>query len=148
MVTKQKSKIPKLPTERIFNLSLWNPFNTPLHRAGLAGLYLSLKHLEPDKGKTIDWELTPESITLKWNGTDKEALTWLLENTYKIGEEPEGVIKIPALGQISTSTQITLHNGILSPFYNIPARQNRKAFVLSQFSLTKSQRRWQSSIKP
>ena len=32
----------QIPTEKVFKLSLWQPFNTPLHRAGLAGLYMSL----------------------------------------------------------------------------------------------------------
>ena len=79
MVTKQKQS--KLPTQKVIKLSLWQPFNTPLHRAGLAGLYMSLKHLKSLKGEVIDWDLTPESITLRWNCTDRQALIWLLNNT-------------------------------------------------------------------
>ena len=65
--TQTKSQI---PTERIFKLSLWQPFNTPLHRAGLAGLYLSLQHLESLKGEVIDWNLSSDSITISWSSTD------------------------------------------------------------------------------
>ncbi len=118
MVTKQKQeKALSTPNERIFKLSLWQPPSTAMHRAGLAGLYMSLKHLTPEKGKVIDWELTPDSITLKWQCSDRQALSWLLANTYQIDEyHIQGLIKIPALGNISSSVQVGIHQGILNTF--------------------------------
>jgi len=120
MVT--KPRISKPPAERILKLSLWEPFNTPLHRAGLAGLYMSLKHLAPHKGSLIDWELASDSIALRWNCTDREALTWLLTHTYQLDDQ-EGIIKLPALGSISTdtATAISIHNGILNTFLQHPS---------------------------
>lgn len=119
--TQTKSQI---PTEKVFKLSLWQPFNTPLHRAGLAGLYMSLKHLESLRGEVIDWDLSSDSITLRWSCTDKQALTWLLNNTYQLSgynESVEGIIVIPCLGSINTDTKITIHNGILNSFLQHPS---------------------------
>lgn len=94
-------------------LKLWHPHNTHLHRAGLGGLALVLQHLESLKGKVIDWELFPDSITLMWDSTDKDALLWLLEQTYRT---KEGMIHIPALGNISPHAAVTLHNGLTNTF--------------------------------
>ena len=89
-----------------------------MHRAGLAGLYMSLKHLTSEKGKVIDWELASDAITLKWQCSDREALSWLLTNTYQIDEHHKGAIKIPDLGDFSTNPGVLLaiHNGILNTF--------------------------------
>jgi CRISPR-associated protein Cas8a1/Csx13 len=120
MVTKAKPSQPS--TERVFQLSLWRPFNTPLHRVGLAGLYMSLNYLKSLRGNVIDWNLTSESITLRWKCTDREALTWLLNHTYQFNNDSiQGLIKIPALGEISTDTAVTIHNGILSTFLQHPS---------------------------
>jgi CRISPR-associated protein Cas8a1/Csx13 len=120
MVTKLKSS--KVSSTRELKLTLWEQFNTPLHRVGLAGLYMSLKYLESYKGQVIDWDLTPESITLKWNCSDKEALTWLLQNTYQLDEtHVEGLIKIPALGSLRIDSKIAIHNGIISTFLQHPS---------------------------
>ena len=113
-----KHKLAKSPAKRTLNLSLWQPFNTPLHRAGLGGLYMVLKYLEPQKGGVIDWELGADSITLNWSCTDREALTWLLNQTYQLNDG--GIIKIPPLGKLSTDTTITMHNGILNTFLQHP----------------------------
>ncbi len=122
MVTKPKQSKPA--TEKVIELSLWQPFNTPLHRAGLAGLYMSLEHLKALKGEVIDWDLTPESITLRWNCTDRQALNWLLNNTYELSssnDSIQGIIVIPSLGSINTDTKITIHNGILNTFLQHPS---------------------------
>lgn len=119
--------IPKkspIPIERAFKISLWQSFNTPLHRAGLGGLYMSLKHLESYKGKVIDWDLSSDSITLRWNCSDKQALSWLLNHTYQLSgsnDSANGVIAIPCLGTISTDTKITIHNGMLNTFLQHPS---------------------------
>lgn len=122
MVTKPKQSKPA--TEQVIELSLWQPFNTPLHRAGLAGLYMSLKYLKALNGEVINWDLTPESITLRWNCPDRQALNWLLNNTYKLSgsnDSVQGIIVIPSLGSINTDTKITIHNGMISTFLQHPS---------------------------
>lgn len=86
----------------------------------MAGLYIALKDLEPLKGQVIDWDLASDSIALSWSCTDREALTWLLDQTYKLDDHVQGAIKIPALGSISTDTAIAIHNGILNTFLQHP----------------------------
>lgn len=122
MATKQKKSQPL--TEKVFKLSLWQPYNTPLHRVGLAGLYMSLKHLNQLKGEVIDWDLSSESITLRWKCSDRQALSWLLDNTYKLSsnnDSLQGMIIIPCLGSINTDTKVTIHNGILHTFLQHPS---------------------------
>ncbi|MEM9541484.1 MAG: type I-MYXAN CRISPR-associated Cas8a1/Cmx1 [Cyanobacteria bacterium P01_E01_bin.42] len=105
---------PKGKPRRSLELSLWDAFNTPLHRAGLAGLYLTLESLEADRGKIIDWQLGEDAIALSWDCSDREALTWLLEQTYRVdGDE---LISIPALSIDDMGLKVFLHNGILSTF--------------------------------
>lgn len=121
MVTKQKKSQPLI--EKVFKLSLWQPYNTPLHRTGLAGLYMSLEHLKSFRGEVLDWDLSTESITLRWNCSDREALSWLLSNTYKLSNNDslQGMIIIPCLGSINTDTKVTIHNGILHTFLQHPS---------------------------
>ena len=107
-------------------LSLWDTCPTQLHRAGLGGLWFVLKSLSSAKGDVINWNISPDAdeITLIWNCSDSEALTWLLSQAYQLGKkgglDEEGVIKIPANGDLIKLQQIAVHNGITSVFYLQP----------------------------
>lgn len=107
-------------------LSLWNTCPTQLHRAGLGGLWFVLKSLSSVKGKVINWEISSDAdeITLTWNCSDSKAITWLLSQAYQLGKkgglDEEGVIKIPANGDLTKLQQIAIHNGITSVFYLQP----------------------------
>jgi CRISPR-associated protein Cas8a1/Csx13 len=75
------------------SLSLRNPQMTVLHRAGLAGLYMTLKKLETlfpskkDRPGYLDWELTPYEINLKWIGNDFLVIEWLLHQSFQIDSD-------------------------------------------------------------
>lgn len=75
------------------SLSLRNPQMTVLHRAGLAGLYMTLKKLEisfpsiKDRPGYLDWELTPYEINLKWKGNDFLVIEWLLYQSFQIDSD-------------------------------------------------------------
>ena len=114
-MTKTQSK-----TTTKLTLSLWDTCPTQLHRAGLGGLWFVLRSLSSVKGEVIDWDISPDAdeITLTWNCSDNEALTWLLSQAYQLTEE--GIIKIPANQNLTTLEQIAIHNGITSVFYLQP----------------------------
>ena len=101
-------------------LSLWDTCPTQLHRAGLGGLWFVLKSLSSVKEKKINWKISRDrdEITLYWECSDSEALTWLLSQAYRLTEE--GIIKISANGNLTTLEQIAIHKGITSVFYLQP----------------------------
>jgi CRISPR-associated protein Cas8a1/Csx13 len=113
-MTIQSKKTTKL------TLSLWDTCPTQLHRAGLGGLWFVLKSLSSLKGAIIDWSINEDNdeITLTWDCSDRDALTWLLSQAYHLNKE--GIIKIPANGNLTTLEQIAIHNGIISVFYLQP----------------------------
>lgn len=101
-------------------LSLWDTCPTQLHRAGLGALWFVLKSLSSVKEKKMNWEISPDEdeITLSWECSDSEAITWLLSQAYQLTKE--GIIKIPANGYLNNEKKISIHNGITSVFYLQP----------------------------
>ncbi|WP_049557959.1 type I-MYXAN CRISPR-associated Cas8a1/Cmx1 [Limnoraphis robusta] len=86
---------------------------TLIHRAGILGLWMTLKQLEkrfphPSQrlGK-LSWELTPNSISLDWEGQDKAVLDWLLKQAFQIDER--GLISLTGLDPQSMSLINRVH---------------------------------------
>lgn len=103
------------------HLSLFNPNTLLPHRAGLAGLALALDTLNPNDAP-IAWTITDDIITLEWDDetSDREAVTWLMQQTYQI---KEGYIHIPALN-LTGQGLYTFTQGLLSTF--LQHNQQRK----------------------
>lgn len=58
---------------------------TSLHKAGLAGLYMTLRAFEEtnQKIKGLDWKLEPRQVMLKWQDNElKEAFEELIKNSF------------------------------------------------------------------
>jgi CRISPR-associated protein Cas8a1/Csx13 len=93
------------------NLFLFNPDTLLPHRAGIAGLALALDTLDP-KDAPIAWNTTEDTITLSWDNTtsDRDAITWLMQQTYKI---EDGYIHVPALN-LSGQGRYTFTQGVIS----------------------------------
>ena len=95
---------------------------TLMHRAGLAGLWMTLKQLEQryptsaERPGNLTWSLTPRSISLNWEGQDLEILDWLLKQSFQISDE--GLILLTGLNPhpMDIETQITIHQGITGTF--------------------------------
>ena len=74
-------------------LSLSDPGMTMLHRAGVAGLYMTLKALEKSystlksRQGNFQWILKDTIISLDWKGNDYEALDWLLKKSFQISSD-------------------------------------------------------------
>lgn len=101
-------------------ISLSDPGMTMLHRAGVAGLYMSLKALAKryptlkSRQGNFQWTLTKNSISLYWKGNDYEALDWLFSESFQISSD--GLISLTGLQSPSWSTQLAIHVGIKNTF--------------------------------
>jgi len=101
-----------------FNLS--NPHFTLLHRASLAGLWMTLKQLGEEtqvsnRPGQVNWELTPRQVILQWNGNDFEALDWLLKESFQL-EDRRIYLKGLDSKTMPIQSQLILHQGILGTF--------------------------------
>ncbi|MBD2044137.1 type I-MYXAN CRISPR-associated Cas8a1/Cmx1 [Coleofasciculus sp. FACHB-64] len=103
-------------------LNLGDPSITLLHRAGMAGLWMTLKKLKqiyPTPAQRIGrltWQLTPCSISLDWEGQDFTVLDWLLKQSFQISDE--GLISLTGLNpeKMDIQTKIIIHQGITETF--------------------------------
>ncbi len=103
-------------------LRLNEPGMTMLHRAGVAGLYMTLKALEKrystlkSRQGDIKWVLTTNSISLNWEGDDYAALDWLFRESFQISDL--GLISLTGLNPqtMSWETQLATHIGIKNTF--------------------------------
>jgi CRISPR-associated protein Cas8a1/Csx13 len=102
---------------------LSDPSMTLLHRAGLAGLWMTLRQLDNEKVAVphgLKWELDSRSITLSWEENDRDVLKWLLQESYQL---KDGLIALKGLDSktMSFQVQVTMHQGILGTFLQHPS---------------------------
>ena len=101
-------------------ISLSDPGMTMLHRAGVAGLYMTLKALEKryptlkSRQGNFKWTLTKDSISLSWKGKDYEALDWLFAESFQISSN--GLISLTGLQSPNWLSQLAIHIGIKNTF--------------------------------
>lgn len=104
------------------HLTLNAPDLTTMHRAGMGGLWMTLKQLEhqfptpASRPANLSWSLTDSSIALDWQGQDFEVLDWLLRQSFQINEK--GLITLTGLAPASRilSHQIHFHQAIMTTF--------------------------------
>lgn len=101
-------------------ISLSDPAMTMLHRAGVAGLYMTLKALKKryptlkSRPGNFKWTLTETSISLFWKGSDYEALDWLFSESFQISSD--SLISLTGLQSHSREGQLAVHVGIKNTF--------------------------------
>jgi len=80
------------------NIRLFGPGMTALHRAGLAGLYMTLQAFEQN-GTTVDglsWELAPREVTLRWAEDEPEPVFQkLLDRSFRV--DAQGFFQLAGL---------------------------------------------------
>lgn len=104
------------------NLDLSDPSITPLHRAGMAGLWMTLNQLEKiyprpaERVGHLSWSLTAHSISITWQGEDFAALDWLFKESFQISKE--GLISFTGLNSqtMNFETRLSMHLGIKNTF--------------------------------
>lgn len=95
---------------------------TTMHRAGMTGLYMTLKRLEKQypssrqRGGHISWFLTADSIELFWQGSDFVALSWLIKESFQLDDT--GLIHLAGLDNnaIDLRQKIHIHEGMCAVF--------------------------------
>lgn len=103
-----------------FILSLLDPNTLLPHRSGIAGLALALSVM-PLEGKPLSWEVTEDAVKLIWEGSDREAVKWLLERTYQM---QDGYLDVPAL-KLDQQGLYTFTDGVTSTFLQHSKQRNR-----------------------
>lgn len=140
-----------IATQPKISLSLDAADTTIMHRAGMTGLYMTLKRLEQQypssrqRGGYISWDLTADTIELSWEGSDFIALSWLIKESFKLDDT--GLIHLAGLENdaVDLSQKIYIHEGICAVFL----RHNRfyKAGELVDTELTLEEQKVQYQYK-
>lgn len=102
--------------QREFHLS--NPRYTLLHRAGLAGLWMSLFQFEQENFQpdNLHWRLYPQGLTLEWEGIDLDVLDALFKQAFQIDDD--GMIQLRGLNpqKLPLEERLICHEGIINTF--------------------------------
>lgn len=106
------------PTKSKIHLHLNASDTTLIHRAGILGLWMTLKQLEKrfphpsHRPGELSWKLTPYSVGLDWKGQDKTVLDWLLKQAFQVDER--GLISLTGLNpqSIPLINKIHLHQAL------------------------------------
>ena len=99
-------------------ISLFSPGMTSLHRAGTAGLWMTLKALDMDdttpdwKRRTGgSWELGPTEVVLHWSGKAEPFFQALIAASFRL--DKHGLVWFPALGPPTASSRAIQHALVL-----------------------------------
>ena len=103
-------------------LRLNDPGMTSLHRAGLAGLWMTLAALtDMERRGDLDWpalldeppKLEPHGVELAWNSNPRELVRWLREESFKI---ENGLIEFAPLQNANKEAKVEIHKAVLGTF--------------------------------
>ncbi len=101
-------------------IRLFGPGMTALHRAGLAGLYMTLQAFEESRAaiEGLSWELADRQVTLHWPEDDaRPTLQDLLDKSFQIDDQ--GFFRFPALEEgvpLPMSVKHLLHRALTQTF--------------------------------
>jgi CRISPR-associated protein Cas8a1/Csx13 len=74
--------------EKNLSIGLFDPGMTELHRVGLAGLYMTLKSLNPERyADAGGWELTPHRVHIHWKKKPRDLFKQIFEDAFQISSE-------------------------------------------------------------
>jgi CRISPR-associated protein Cas8a1/Csx13 len=106
------------PQKRELNLDLFAPGMTTLHRAGLAGLWMTLKRFEAEKIrlKGGSWKLNSRRVILRWDSSPRPFFESLIKLSFRVNRN--GFLWFTALGDPMDHLQaaVVLHNAVLGTF--------------------------------
>ncbi len=107
---------------RRIQLELNDRSMTLLHRAGVAGLGMTLKQLErryPSPSQRVgqlDWSLSSHGLSLYWEGADLTVLDWLLKESFQINEQGLLCLAGWETQALHHHSQIAMHQGVTGTF--------------------------------
>ncbi|HAN45889.1 MAG TPA: type I-MYXAN CRISPR-associated Cas8a1/Cmx1 [Cyanobacteria bacterium UBA8156] len=119
--------------------SLTDPHMSPMHRAGLAGLYMTLQQLEREGATPVGglvWQLSPRRVEMVWAGNDREVLDWLLKESFRLND---GLIDLRGLGFLSIQGRVLVHQGILGTLLQRNSTHKKVGVVEKAFEVEENQ---------
>lgn len=126
-----------------FTLSIFDPNTLLPHRAGIAGLALALSVLET-KDAPITWYVTEDTVQLSWEGSDREAVQWLVEQTYQVHN---GYLDVPALN-LDSQGKYTFTAGVTTSFLQHSKQRKQGEAVTKSFLIEDGQPEISISFRP
>lgn len=122
------------------DFDLGNPNVTLLHRAGLAGLWMTLKQLEKEEQPEnrpggLNWQLNRRRLMLNWEENDREVLDWLLRKSFQVSDE--GLISLRGLNSktMPVQSQVIVHQGMLGTFLQHPSTRKSSGTTSKSFQI-------------
>jgi CRISPR-associated protein Cas8a1/Csx13 len=127
-----------------YNLSIFDPNTLLPHRAGIAGLALALSVLD-SQDAPLTWAVTEDEVKLSWEGSDREAIAWLLASTYQV---EDGYLNVPALN-LDNQGGYTFTEGVVSTFLQHSKQRARDANTVAKaFSIDEGQPEIKLEFRP
>lgn len=126
-----------------FTLSIFDPNTLLPHRAGIAGLALALSVLDVEDAP-ITWEVTEDTVQLSWKGSDREAVQWLVEQTYQVHD---GYLDVPALN-LDPQGKYTFTAGVTTSFLQHSKQRKQGEAVTKSFLIEDGQPEISISFRP
>lgn len=102
-------------------LSIFDPNTLLPHRAGIAGLALALSALDPTDAP-LQWGVTEDAVKLFWEGSDRDAIVWLLQQVYR---SDQGYLEVPAL-KLDEQGRYIFTEGVMTTFLQHSKQRNRE----------------------
>jgi len=127
-----------------YTLSIFDPNTLLPHRAGIAGLALALSILNADEAP-LSWEVTEDAVHLSWECSDREAVQWVLEQTYQV---KDGYLDVPALNLADAQSQYTFTSGVATTFLQHSQQRKQGAAVTKSFPIEEGQPEINISFRP
>lgn len=128
-------------------LSIFDPNTLLPHRAGIAGLALALSMLSGLSGDDapLSWEINEDEVSLAWECSDREAVQWLLEQTYQV---KDGYLNVQALN-LDQQSKYIFTEGVTTTFLqHSKQRKLEKQPVSLAFKIDENQPEVQVSFRP
>lgn len=126
-----------------FTLSIFDPNTLLPHRAGISGLALALSVLRQDDAP-LTWNVTDDEVQLAWDGSDREAIQWLLEQTYQV---EDGYLSVPALS-FDQQGKYTFTAGVTSTFLQHSKQRQQGTAINKSFTIDEGQPEISISYRP
>lgn len=133
-------------------LRLNAPGMTALHKAGLAGLYMTLQAFD-EKEQTIDgleWELKPQQVVLNWTDeTPTAAFEKLIKESFWVDDQ--GFIRLAGLEperEMSYGQRHHLYNALLNSFLQYGKHRERAAKTTLSYDVGDDKIYWLKDFKP
>lgn len=126
-----------------FTLSIFDPNTLLPHRAGMAGLALALSVLDTDDAP-MTWSVTEDAVQISWGGSDREAVQWLLEQTYQVHD---GYLDVPALN-LDPQGKYTFTSGVTTSFLQHSKQRKQGEAITKAFLIEDGQPEVSISFRP